>query len=417
MNKESLKKGFLILSWGLYDLANQFFALNIVSLYFVRWLTMEKSAPEIFYSIAFGISTLFVALSAPVLGAISDLINRRRPFLVYLTLISILFTMILGASDSIFVGLLFFIVANYGCQTAIVFYNALMLNIAPKNKIGLVSGIGKMLGYTGAILALYLLKPIVLKNGYRATFLPTGILFFIFSLPCLIFIKDKNPSRGKIDLLSYFRKNKIVEIFNSLKSTAFDSREFPGFLDFLKSSFFGLCSVNAIILFMSVYATRAFGLSEVQIINLITFSTFFAILGSILSGVISDRVGARASLIVIYILWIVTLMFGALVKSTGLYWLVGSLVGMILGGTWVVSRALAIQLIPAQRIGEAFGLFNLVGYISAIVGSLFWGLIILVLSSYGALGYRAALLSLNLFLVLGVIFLLRVPTKTPAKNF
>jgi UMF1 family MFS transporter len=168
---------------------------------------------------------------------------------------------------------------------------------------------------------------------------------------------------------------------------------------------------------MSVYATRAFGLSEVQIINLITFSTLFAILGSILSGVISDRVGARVNLTVIYILWIVTLMFGALVKSTGLYWLVGSLVGMILGGTWVVSRALAIQLVPAQRIGEAFGLFNLVGYISAIVGSLFWGLIILVLSSYGALGYRVALLSLNLFLILGVIFLLRVPNKAPAKNF
>ncbi|MDO9573054.1 MAG: hypothetical protein Q7J37_04150 [Candidatus Omnitrophota bacterium] len=35
--KEKIKKPALVLAWGLYDLANQFFALNIVSLYFVRW--------------------------------------------------------------------------------------------------------------------------------------------------------------------------------------------------------------------------------------------------------------------------------------------------------------------------------------------------------------------------------------------
>ncbi len=411
--KEKIKNLALIVSWATYDLANQFFALNVVSLYFVRWLTLEKQKPEIFYSLAFGVSTLFVAALAPILGAISDELERRRPFLVFLTLLSIIFTMFLGVGN-VFLGLLFFVIANFGCQTATVFYNALMINIAPKNRIGLVSGLGKMFGYSGAIIALYLIKPIVLKSGYLATFLPTGILFLIFSLPCLIFIKDKSSQR-KINLPRFFKKDKIEGIFQMLKETAFDAKRFPGLLDFLKASFFGLCAVNTVILFMSVYATRVFALNEAQVINLITFSTFFAIVGSILSGFISDYLGHKRCLITVFILWVICFLMGALVRSISLYWFVGALTGVALGSTWVVSRALAIVLVPEEKIGEAFGLFNLVGYLSAIVGAIFWGVIILFLSGLGQAGYRLALLSLTVFMALGFIFLLRLPNKKREK--
>jgi UMF1 family MFS transporter len=406
--KVKIRQGFLILSWALYDLANQFFALNVVSLYFVRWLTLERQQPEIFYSISFGISTFFVAVLGPILGAISDVRKRYRPPLIYLTLLSIIFTMVLGISNSILLSLIFFIIANFGCQIAIVFYNALMVNIAPKNKIGLVSGFGKMLGYTGAILALYLIKPVVLKSGYRATFLPTGILFFIFSLPCLIFVKDAKAS-VRIGFESFLRKDKIIQIFRALKTTAFDAQRFPGLLDFLKAEFFGLSAVNAVILFMSVYATRVFRMSEAQVINLITLSTFFAIAGSISSGFISDYFGHRRSLIIVFILWIICFVSGAFIKNTNLYTAVGALVGMTLGATWVVSRVLAIKLVPQEKIGEVFGLFNLVRYLSAIIGALSWGIILLLLNSFGEWKYRFALLSLTLFMVLGLIFLLRIP--------
>ncbi|MBU4346307.1 MAG: MFS transporter [Candidatus Omnitrophica bacterium] len=410
-----LKSRSLILSWALYDLANQFFALNVVSLYFVRWLTLEKNMPEIFYSVSFGISTLFVALSAPLLGAVSDETQRRRPFLVYLTLLSIVFTMLLGIPKSILLGLIFFAIANFGCQAAIVFYNALMLNIAPKNKIGLISGLGKMFGYSGAILALYLIKPIVLKSGYQAAFLPTGILFLIFSLPCMIFIKDKPSPKVKIKLTSFFNKGKIIEILKTLRHIAFDTYKYPGLSNFLKASFFALCSVNVVILFMSVYATQVFGLNEVQIINLLAFSTFFAIVGSLLSGFISDYLGHKRFLSIVFCLWIICFLLGALARDIRLYWFIGAMVGVALGSTWVVSRALAVSLAPEEKIGEVFGLFNLFGYLSGAVGSLFWGLILLFLHPLGPWGYRIALLSLIIFMLLGFIFLLRIPKQNKNK--
>lgn len=406
----TFKNGFLILSWALYDLANQFFALNVVSLYFVRWLTLEKKSPEILYSISFGISTFFIAVLAPVLGAISDVTGRRKPPLIFLTLLAIIFTMLLGLKDNILLSLAFFAIANFGCQTATVFYNALMVNIAPKNRIGLISGLGKAFGYTGAILALYFIKPVVLKSGYQATFLPTGILFLIFSLPCLIFIKDKEAGQ-KRNLFSFIKKDKILEIFGALRKTAFSAHTLPGLLDFLKATFFGLCAVNAVILFMSVYATKVFGMDESGVIKLIGFSTFFAISGSLFSGFISDYLGHRRCLVVVFILWIICFLAGALVKSATLYLAIGGLVGVTLGATWVVSRALAISLVPEAQIGEVFGLFNLVGYLSAIAGALFWGLILLLLHRFGELGYRIALFSLISFMVPGLVFILRIPVR------
>jgi len=411
---KELRRSSLILSWALYDLANQFFALNVVSLYFVRWLTLEKQKPEILYSLVFGISTFLVAISAPLLGAVSDITEKRRLFLVHLTLLSIIFTMLLGVSKNVVLGVLFFMIANFGCQTAIVFYNALMVNITPKDKVGLISGFGKTFGYTGAILALYLIKPIVLKSGYQATFFPTGLLFLIFSLPCMIFIKDRQ-TEARISLKSFLKKDKIWEIFKTLKTTIFDTRQYPGLVNFLKAAFFGLCAVNVVILFMSIYATRVFGLNESQVINLITFSTFFAIAGSLFSGFISDYLGQRRLLNMIFILWMICFLLGALAGSVPLYWFTGALVGMALGSTWVVSRALAIKLVPQAKLGEVFGLFNLVGYLSGIVGPLFWGLVLLFLYPLGEWGYRLALFSLILFMAFGLFFLWRIPEKITEK--
>ncbi len=406
---QGVKKSFVILSWALYDLANQFFALNVVSLYFVRWLTLEKGAPEILYSIYFGISTFFVALLAPALGMISDAARKRRPFLVYCTLLATIFTMLLGVSDGVFLGLAFFAVANFGCQMGIVFYNALLADIAPRKKIGFISGLGRMFGYSGAILALYLMKPTVLKSGYQAVFLPTGIFFLIFSLPCLIFVKDRASGGERINFGAFFNKKSIFKFFKGIKGIILDTREFPYLSNFLKACFFGLCGVNAVLLFMSIYATRVFGLNESQIINLLAFSTIFAVLGSLSSGFISDYFGHRRSLIAILVLWMVCFTGGALTQNINFYWVIGALVGLTLGATWTVARALAIRITPEERVGEMFGLFNFTGYLAAIVGPFFWGLILLLLKSHGVWGYRIALLSLNLFMALGLFFLLRMP--------
>lgn len=401
------KNNFLILSWAMYDMANQFFALNIVSLYFVRWITFEKGAPEIFYSIAFGLSTLIIALLAPILGTIADLRRRHRPFLIFFTILSVIFTIFLAFTEDVFMALLFFGIANVGCQSAVIFYNALMLTISPDDRTGLVSGLGKMFGYFGAIIALIFTKPIIIKQGYQATFFLTGSLFFIFALPCLIFVKDKTVTTKSV-LPVIINKKLIIDLFKRLRTTLFVSKQYAGLREFLKAAFFGLCVVNVTMLFMSIYVTKVFGLDDIEIINFIAFSTIFAILGSIGSGVISDWIGYKKTMMGVFLCWIICL-FGAALATPPFHWMIGALAGISLGSTWVVSRALVVSIVPKEMTGEAFGLFNLIGYISAAVGPIVWGLLLLALGHLGAVGYRLALMSFIPFLVVGSIFLLRVP--------
>ena len=391
----------------MYDMANQFFALNIVSLYFVRWITLEKGAPEIFYAIAFGLSTLLIALLAPILGTIADIRRRHRHFLIFFTMLSVVFTMFLAFTEDIFLALLFFGIANIGCQTAVIFYNTLMLTISPDHRTGLVSGLGKMFGYFGAIIALIFTKPIIIKQGYQATFFLTGFLFFLFSLPCLIFVKDKTVDT-KPGMPVLINKKLIVDLFKRLKKTLFSSNQYVSLREFLKAAFFVMCVVNVTMLFMSIYVTKVFGLNDIEIINFIAFATIFAVFGSISSGIISDRIGYKRTMMGIFMLWILCL-FGGALAIPPFQWVIGALAGISLGSTWVVSRALVVSIVPKEMTGEAFGLFSFIGYISAAVGPIVFSLLLLALGHLGALGYRLALMSLIPFLIVGSFFLMRVP--------
>ena len=85
--------------------------------------------------------------------------------------------------------------------------------------------------------------------------------------------------------------------------------------------------------------------------------------------------------------------------------------GSVAFRTWVILRALVIKLVPEEKMAEAFGLFNLVAYISGVVGPVCWGLILLYTSRFGEIGYRSAFLSLIVFMGIGIFFILKIDDK------
>src|SRR6478672_12951864 len=84
-------------SWALYDFANTIFSMNIATLYFAVWLVSDlgvgKNTPV---AIGNGISSLLVAVSIPVLGAISDATRRRKPWVVWFTIVACVATVAIG---------------------------------------------------------------------------------------------------------------------------------------------------------------------------------------------------------------------------------------------------------------------------------------------------------------------------------
>jgi UMF1 family MFS transporter len=403
--KENKPNWLAISSWSLYDFANTIFSMNIISLYFPLWVTVDKGGADILYGVALSSSMILVAISMPLLGAFSDRMGRRIPLLVGLTLLSVIFTGLIGISNQLALGLIFFVLANYGYHAALVPYDALLPQVSRGFSVGKVAGVGVALGYVGAITGIVMVKPFVSEAGRGASFIPTAFLFLLFSLPCFFLIKEEKKTKSPV-----FRGT-LGKEFMQIKETLLNTKKYPGLLPFLIANFLYCDAVNTVIAFMAVYAHQVVGFNDSMIRTLLIISTSFAVAGSLIFGWITDRLGAKRTLVLVLWVWIVGLVVAITSFSPFAFWMVGPLVGISLGGTWVSARALVIDLSPPEKIGEIYGLYNMGGKFGFILGPLVWGGIVLLFEDLGILKYRIAVGSLLLFVLAGLSLLKKVPKK------
>ena len=384
-----------IVSWAFYDFANTIFSMNVISLYFALWVTVDQGGQDILYSIALSGSMLAVAISAPVFGTISDQTGRRRLPLILLTIISVLATALIGEASQLWVGLLLFVIANYCYQSALVFYNGMLPSVALQSNVGVVSGYGVAFGYMGSIAGLLLVEPFVEDSGRSAAFLPTAALFLLFAIPCFLFVKDPNPKPLYIN---------VAQSFLILKKTITNSSDNHVLLKFFIVHFLILDVVNTIIAFMSVYANKVIGFDGQQITNFLIISTIFAMLGSLVIGWLVKHRGTIFSYSFVLWLWLVALTLIVISPGETLFWVVGPLAGVGMGGVWVTSRAIVVELSPPEKIGEFFGIYSLAGKMASVVGPLLWGSVVWIFQDTQTLKYRAAVGSLLLVTMVTIFF-------------
>lgn len=396
-----------VASWALYDFANTIFSANIISLYFALWVTIDKKAEDIVYSLTLSISMILAAVLEPILGTISDIYKKRMPFLILFTVQCCLFTALMGITQNLFIGLLLFCFANLCFQLAAIFYNALLFNVSKDGNLGKISGLGVGLGYLGALTGVMMVKPFALRYGYSGTFIPTAVLFFIFSLPCFLWVREtRREETGHVEF-------NVGRIFLRLKDTFRNSKKYPGLMHFLFASFIFLNAINTVIIFMAVYTKKVIGFSDSEVINFFAFSTITAIMGSFLFGLLTDRLGAKRVLNISLGIWVIGLSLASISFSKIVFWFVGPLIGVALASTWTSSRALAIKLCPKEKLGEIFGLFGVVGKSASIIGPIVWGICILVFEPLGIMRYRIAIFIQILLILLGWRVLRRLPLTPP----
>jgi UMF1 family MFS transporter len=381
VNKTSSR--LAIFSWSLYDFANTIFSMNVISLYFALWVTVDHGGQDILYSSALSLSMLAVAVSVPVFGALSDTTGKRRGPLIGLTLICVFCTGLIGATDHLWTGLILFMVANYGYQSALVFYNGMLPSISRGSHVGLISGYGVALGYLGSIIGMLMVKGYVESDGRSAAFLPTAGLLLLFSLPCFLFVKDPEIKQTDSPV-------RLKEAFNTLKQTFLRAQQYRSLFRFILIHFLVLDAVNTIIAFMAIYANKVIGFSGGQITNFLISSTVGAMIGSWIIGILVKHKGVIWSYWLVLGLWIVALFLAAISQSEALFWIVGPIAGIGMGGVWVVSRAFIIELSPPEKVGEFFGLYGLAGKAASIMGPMLWGGVVWALDSTETLKYRIA---------------------------
>ena len=401
------------LAWALYDFANTIFSFAIVSFAMSLWSIrfLGEASGTFWFTAAVSVSVLINAIVSPVLGAMSDRVGRRKPFLAFFTALCIGGTVVIGVVD-IRLGLVAFALANFAYQAALIYYDAILPDVARPIARGRLSGIGVALGYCGTLLVgVLLLLGISTDTDGRSTpstFVLVGGLFLLFAGPLFLLVREESRTRGHFSALDAARS------WTQLGATVRHARETSGLLRFIIARFFYSDPVNTAIAVMSAFAVHAVGFTEGQALQVLLILTVVAVIASFGWGFLADRWGPRRTLFAVLGTWALGLAIITLFLSTVPFLIAGALLGAGLGGVGVVDRLMLLRLSRPERIGEMFGLYGLAGKFSAVVGPIVYGIIVAtLLDSMGTGAYQVAIGSLFVLLLVGLAILRGVPEGTP----
>jgi UMF1 family MFS transporter len=391
-----------LLAWASYDFANSIWAINVLTLYFLLWLTDDLKTPELTYSLVYSGLMLLVAVSSPLLGAVSDRYGRRMPFLIAFTLLCIVPGMLFGtAAGSSAAALALFAAATFGYMAATVFYNALLPDISSAGNRGFASGVGIGAGYLGNVLGVLLIKPFVDAGGRAAAFVPSALGFLLFALPCFLLVRDIGPRAP-------WSWNYVRDSYRQAVETVRQAGRYKELFKFILARFFYEDAIATFMAFISVFLTRVadFTTSELQLI--VILATACALPGALLYGWVADRLGVKRTLVLVLAQWAAVFVGGITAAEKPVFFALAVLTGISLGAVGACDRVMLTRLAPPERIGEFFGLYVLVGRVAAVVGPVLWGLTLTAFAHLGTTSYRLAVLALFIVFWVGFGLLLRV---------
>lgn len=362
---------FKILAWSVYDLANTLYAINIISLYFALWAINEKGADDAMYGNVHSISMFVVFLIAPILGSLSDKLNRRMPFLIFTTASCGFMTLFLG-NNEVIISLIIFGIANILFQSSLIFYDALLPSIAGEGNVGKVGGIGIGIGYLGSFIGIGLGVFFLDNVGYEGIFRLTAVLYFLFAIPCFIFVRDVDPNKIKISF--DIARDALKQTLNTILKAS-RIRELRAFLI---ARLFYVDAINTLSLFTGIYVTNDIGLTQYEVQWALLMAIGASMVSALFWGYMVDRFGPRMILKICLAIWVVVFILIYSIPVFDLpilyFWIAINLGGIAMGGTWSADRPYLIILAPPDLLGGFFGLYSMIGRFASVVGPFMWGL-------------------------------------------
>lgn len=395
-----------IFSWTLFDFANTAFSVVVVTVIFSRYFTNHVAGGQRWlWGLAVSLSMIFAAALSPPLGAIADFSRGRKRFLLLFTVASVVCTSLLYfvQEGMVFLGIVLFVVANIGFEGGLVFYDAFLPGLTGKTSYGRVSGYGFAMGYLGA-LAILLLTMLVLPapshhdylHYVRLTFLLAAAFFLVFSIPMFLFVHEPPLPQARPPSLFRAGLSRAAHTMRAL----FIERQHPAVGRFLLSFFIYNDGILTVIAFAAIFAETTLKMSDSGIIAFFAIVQTSAILGSVVFGVITDKIGPKRTITITLLVWIAIVIGAYFVRSVELFYVVALTAGIAIGSSQSASRSLMALLTPKQREAEFFGFYDgLCGKASAVIGPLTYGIVADLTNE------RIAALTIGLFFLTGLLLL------------
>jgi len=397
-------------SWALYDWANSAFATTVMAgffpVFFKSYWAGGMSATEstVRLGTANALASLLVVLLAPVLGVIADRSGRRKGLLLMLATLGVLMTagLFLVAEGYWLVAVGLYVLGVIGFAGANVAYDAMLLDVARKPELERVSALGFALGYLGggllfAVNVLMVLYPESFgltdkAEAVRLAFLMVAIWWAVFSLPVLMFVHEA-PRQPGVRLVAGLRHT-----WRELRDTWRLLRRLRMAFIFLLAYWFYIDGVDTIVR-MAVDYGLALGFDANSLIVALLIVQFVGFPAAIVFGMLGERIGAKAGIQIAIVVYILVTIFAYHMDSSGEFYVLAIVIGLVQGGIQALSRSFYSRLIPQDRAAEFFGFYNMLGKFAAVIGPLMVGWVG-VLSGDPRLGILSVAL---LFIVGGLV--------------
>ena len=412
MSKTKLSRE--IKAWISYDLGNSAFATTVLAAFFPifynqYWSSnIDSTLSAQYLSWTLVISNLTLLFTAPLIGAITDISNSTKKLFISMVMISIIGTGLLYTLDAglWLYALIFFGIANYFFSASNVIYDKILVQITSPGLFSKISGYGYAWGYFGggflflinACMSLYpeLFGLSSQAEAIRWSFITVSVWWFIFLIPLAVTYKEPNAK---------VVENQVIRSsFKNLINTFISISQYRNAFIFLIAFFLFIDGVHTVVALAATFALNL-GLDSSSVIIALLMVQFIAFPSTLMWAYVGEKYSDKFVInfsILIYILIIIYTLF---LSSAMEFYILAAMVGFVQGGIQGSSRGLFAKLIPHDKAGEFFGLFNTFGKAGAFMGPALVGLFLALFESV-----RISLLPILVLFVLGLIVLYFVKT-------
>ncbi len=368
-------------SWVMYDVGNSAFTLlitTILPIYFNSLATaggLSETQYLAYWSYSASVTTLIVAFSAPILGAISDKNGRRKPIFIASLVAGITLCAIMGFIPHWLGFLAVLTLAKAGYSASIVFSDSMLPDVTSKDRMDVVSSYGYAFGYIGSCIPFAISIAIVLfaeQIGISST-LSIQIAIFITIVWWLLcsfpIIKNyKQTSYTDVD------KGVIRDSFKDLLKTTKEIIRNKKVLLFLIAFLFYIDGVYTIISISTAYG-EAIGLDSTALLLALLVTQIIAFPSAIYLGRLSRKFKSELIITLCIMAYLGIAVFAIFLDTEMEFWILAVMVGLFQGTIQALSRSYFAKIIPAEKSGKYFSFLDIFGKGASFMGTFLFGLV------------------------------------------
>ena len=361
--------------WVLYDVGNSAFTMLVSTIFpiYFNYLAGNAGISDVDYLAYWGyaasVSTLCVALLGPTLGAIADTKNFKKRIFKWTLAVGVLGCVILGFLSSWIWFLGIFVLAKVGYSSSLVFYDAMLTDVTEPERMDTVSSQGFAWGYIGSCIPFIASLGIALGGGslglsmqasMTIAFLITAVWWLVSAVPLLLSFQQKHY----VEVSGHV----VRESFARLGRTFLDIKKEKHIFVFLLAFFFYIDGVYTIIDMATAYG-QALGLDSTGLLLALLLTQVVAFPSVLILNQVAKRVKPTQILTVCIFAYLGISVYAYFLDTQTDFWILAVLVGMFQGSVQALSRSYFGKIIPAEKAGEYFGIYDICGKGAAILGT------------------------------------------------